>query len=567
MNGKRKNRKMQLVGTGLVVILLLGGCGGKGDIKNSQGSFAASKKETNQTLETEPIVSSTAKQEETTETDDSKGKDSIQQKTDDSKGQDSIQQKTELLDVRREEDYSANAWDDNGDYIFSGKFDRISVETEGYTELKAALERINESNEKELMKAKDDSLQYRKENGISSEVLFTTDYTTAIQRADAKILSMITTEYSYFGGAHPSTVSVSCNLNPENGQELQLWDIAEDYEALKEYVLLELQDINGSGDTKDGYYTDYADTVKAIFNPTDASCGNPVFSIDTYGIMLRFDEYVIGPYARGNTVLTIGFDEIPGVIKEEYIWKEDGFARPMSVYDSITLDVDGDEIKETISISQYNAGDLYGYSYSYKVFCDNTYIAQESEGNITAVYLVGLKNGTCYLYVETGGANDYRCLDIIDLSSGTPVLKGNAEASFYGRFMQNPERFALAQRIYVLGTYSGSREYFTGEDGMPVSYTDRYEVEWSEDWGIELKTIVDLEAKVYDTPDDREHFRNITLPAGTSCHVSATDDVSWVELTLKDGSTCVLEYEKPDWEIIIQGKSEYDCFEMLPYAG
>ena len=545
---------MQLVGTGLVVILLLGGCGGKGDIRDSQGSFAASKKETKQTLETEPIVSSTAKQEETTETDDSKG-------------QDSIQQKTELLDVRREEDYSANDWDENGDYIFSGKFDRISVETEGYTELKAALERINESNEKELMKAKDDALQYRKENGISSEVLFATDYTTAIQRADAKILSMITTEYSDLGGAHPNTISVSCNLNPENGQELQLWDIVEDYEALQKYVLLELQDINGSGYTKDGYYPDYEDTVKAIFNPKDASCGNPVFSIDTYGIMLRFDEYVIGPYARGNTVLTIGFDEIPGVIKEEYIWKEDGFARPMSVYDSIMLDVDGDEIKETISISQYNTGDLYGYSYSYTVFCDDTYIAQEAEGNITAAYLVGLKNGGFYLYVEVDGTNEYRYLDIIDLSSGTPMLIGNAEAAtFYGRFMQDPERFILRQKLYVLGTYSGSREYFTGEDGIPIARTDRYEVEWSEDWGIELKTIVDLEAKVYDTPDDREHFRNITLPAGTTCHVSATDNASWVELTLKDGSTCVLEYERPDWEIIIQGKSEYDCFDMLPYA-
>jgi len=60
-----------------------------------------------------------------------------------------------------------------------------------------------------------------------------------------------------------------------------------------------------------------------------------------------------------------------------------------------------------------------------------------------------------------------------------------------------------------------------------------------------------------------------TIPSGSSFTITGTDGMSFVEAELDDGRTCRIPVRKGDgeWEWKINGVSEYDCFEQIPYAG
>ena len=59
------------------------------------------------------------------------------------------------------------------------------------------------------------------------------------------------------------------------------------------------------------------------------------------------------------------------------------------------------------------------------------------------------------------------------------------------------------------------------------------------------------------------------IPSGTSFQITATDGKSFVEAKMDDGRSCRIPVVKDAdaWDWKINGVSEYECFEMLPYAG
>ena len=62
-----------------------------------------------------------------------------------------------------------------------------------------------------------------------------------------------------------------------------------------------------------------------------------------------------------------------------------------------------------------------------------------------------------------------------------------------------------------------------------------------------------------------------TLPAGSHIVLTATDGETYVKFTIQEtGQTGVLNVERNEtdyYKLTIDGMSEYECFEDLPYAG
>jgi hypothetical protein len=131
----------------------------------------------------------------------------------------------------------------------------------------------------------------------------------------------------------------------------------------------------------------------------------------------------------------------------------------------------------------------------------------------------------------------------------------------YGDLPGSPEKMQLYSRMNILGTYQGIRTYQVGENGVPESLTSEYQIDQS--YGKTLTSALDLQVWVQNGDSEEAAY----YPAGTTFIPRATDGETYLKVELEDGSLCKIYVEKTDGGYTISGVSEYDCFEMLPYAG
>ena len=114
----------------------------------------------------------------------------------------------------------------------------------------------------------------------------------------------------FTGGAHPSSFYTVLNFNPETGEEVVLGDILkENYDtALTDILInnlakqLQVEDIEGIKEK--GYL--YQDSQMFVSNN---------FILDTDCIVFIYNKYEIAPYAHGDIMITVTFDELKDLLK------------------------------------------------------------------------------------------------------------------------------------------------------------------------------------------------------------------------------------------------------------
>ena len=114
----------------------------------------------------------------------------------------------------------------------------------------------------------------------------------------------------FTGGAHPSSYYTVLNFNPETGEEIVLSDILkEDYEVQLTDILinnlarqLQVKDIEGIREK--GYL--YQDSEMFISNN---------FILDNEKIVFIYNKYEIAPYALGDIMIDVTYDEIKYLLK------------------------------------------------------------------------------------------------------------------------------------------------------------------------------------------------------------------------------------------------------------
>ncbi len=216
------------------------------------------------------------------------------------------------------------------------------IETEGDAgkALQKALDQDNET-QMELMKENyAAALEFDQEmadmNTDSSEtaesagMYYSMQSKVILKRADEKILSYLREDYSFTGGAHPSTAYLSYNYDPETGEALTLRDVVTDYDGLYEKVLEALQKVYEDSD-EGTLFSDYQDTVKTMFYGTETgevdasdtdtaeipeSAASLNWIMTEKGVDIIFNQYDLAPYAVGQLAAEIPFGT--GLIKEEY---------------------------------------------------------------------------------------------------------------------------------------------------------------------------------------------------------------------------------------------------------
>jgi hypothetical protein len=119
-------------------------------------------------------------------------------------------------------------------------------------------------------------------------------------------------------------------------------------------------------------------------------------------------------------------------------------------------------------------------------------------------------------------------------------------------------QFSLDQRIDPLSTCMGRRTYTVGTDGMPKTTDDAYMVVEP----FALTTLVELEVTLVIGEEESK----MTLPAGTKIDIESTDNATYVQGRLMDGSEIRIDCDL-SWPQTVDGMEAESVFDGIFYAG
>ncbi len=449
--------------------------------------------------------------------------------------------------------------------LFNGKAAQIYVLGDEYPALQNAMLRKNQMNQEDLTRLYDEQVDYAKEmlenNGDFPGFEF--ERTASVARADERILSIVLNEYSWLGGAHPNTFLVGYNYAPLTGEELNLKDVASDYDAIYAHVLEELE----NRETDLAYFDDYKETVQNVFYGDSQQYGELQWTMDMSGVTIYFNPYDIAPYAAGRFVIELPFSEYGQWFKQEYVYTGPAYGKALMTNQSYEVDLDDDGHEDKLLLMDSTSEESYGS----RLLIDVGEMSVELPlmGYYKQSYLLHTDDGRSYLYVESTGDNDWSFLEIFELQPKHVEPKGQYQGgSLYGHAILNPEDFVLFTKLDALGTYIGYRGYRLGEDGMPVTEETVYELlHYQTGSDYVITSITELPVEIHKKDSGGTSMEQEMMPAGTRFHLRRTDGKSYVEAQLDDGRTCTVRYETVDYQKQINGINEFDCFKDLFYAG
>lgn len=400
---------------------------------------------------------------------------------------------------------------------------------------------------------------------------FTSNSSYFVQRADDRILSIRVDENQYTGGAHPNYGVIGWNLDPSTGEALDLSDVLTGLESLPSILTEKI--------TEKYTYEPFSGLQEDLEGRDE---GSYQWTMDYQGITFYFSPYDIASYAAGLLTATIWFDEMPELFVEKYTQvPENGWAKLLPIGSEIEADLDSrDRGRDKLRLFSYE--DEYGSLDLYVARNDEPeQHLEECYGYTMKPLLVCLGNPGSeryYIYVEATAENDYTSIYIYDLNGEKITLNGEISGTgfpgvldeswgeygaWYEEVLNDPSEFVLDSRVQCLGTWTGQRTYRADpQSGTLQPQTDYYTL--SEPIAP-IVSAIDLEVTML--PGEEKEV----LPAGTRFYfrryIPQTEELTYAELELEDGRECRIEITYQDWEPLINGVCEWDCFVDLMYAG
>lgn len=493
-----------------------------------------------------------------------------------------------------------NHWnEEKQDNDVSTRVDGIHIMSEGYEKLQKTLDAQNMKLWDESGKMYDDSVAEIKEF-TDDDRNFTYEYdnTVSLKRADSSVFSYERTDYSYLGGAHPSTQYNGYAYDTSSGRQLCLDDVTDDKDKIYEEVMKQLK----ASEDSSAFFEGWQDTIKKWFDDSDKNAdtvsdtedGTEDTHLDWYldqtGLNVIINAYDIGPYAMGSRTISVSYDS--GLVKKEYCADIADIAQDVTLYDSLTYtDADGNKKSAYLSAGDTSEDEENQNASLYiaKSEDDSSPVKIELSGyTINKMFLMTAPDSRKYLYVDSTSDNDYHTLDVIDMDSDKHEIIGNCDdGAIYDHDILDCDSFILGTRLELLGTYSAYRTYHVGNDGMPVKNEEEYTIEnYDADWADQysdgesaysipelkdlpyssaLKTKCDIDVMMH--PDETDEKKQETLPAGTVCIPYKTDGKTYMTFKSVEGKLFDVEVKADDYEYSVDGMNQDDVFDGMIYAG
>ncbi len=441
-----------------------------------------------------------------------------------------------------------------------------------YSRLSSALDSLNKERAKmsketanELYETAVENYDTYYEDG-ESFVTYTSNHKYLLQRADNAVVSLRSDYDVFSGGMHPNYGTGGYTFDTATGEALLITDVMTDISELPRIISEKIK-------AKDSSEYDMSGSLEEALSEYTAEQFN--WTIGYQGVTFYFSPYEIASYAAGLITATIYFDEYPELFNKKYTTSPDSYAYPLPEWSDVEFDMNlSDDKKDTICVGLSYFTEESSYKDIIVTVNGNEFTLSDIYVFSADFYLVNII-GKYFLYVLPHGYSDYTSLMVYDINGGElkeiGMLDGtdfsyaevdteNNETVYANAVFNNPESFTLETKIDLLSTYSGIKVYSANkETGMPESSDELYNIQGSEFFN--LKSSIDLSVKILPELNDE------IISAGSDFELVRTNGKTFVDAKLGDGRECRINVEKIDYQLCVNGTPDYECFEVLYYAG
>ena len=138
-------------------------------------------------------------------------------------------------------------------------------------------------------------------------------------RADGRVFSFVTGDYTYLAGAHGVMSFCNYNYNPVTGDVIQFSDVVKDTDNLAEIIVNELEKQNTDlAKSFEDMPDDRENLLESLPNRYNDNARGLSWAIDYDGIWCYFEDYAMGYYALGSQKVKIKFADYPEIFTDTY---------------------------------------------------------------------------------------------------------------------------------------------------------------------------------------------------------------------------------------------------------
>ena len=375
--------------------------------------------------------------------------------------------------------------------------------------------------------------------------------TYEITRLDTDVLSVKGFSYDYEGGAHGYGAEWGTTIDLKSGSELALSQLAVDAHSFINKVLeIVLKDLSERQE-EDELFDSYESYVEEHIEETN-------WYLDAEGIVLVYTPYEIGPYASGSIAVRVSYDEVTEYMKAEYLPPQANYISRLPMNHEVIAELSDGVC--TVLWQMEHVGPYDDFETSVTVNGGESLV--EPFVSVQHAYLMRRPDGKTFLIFDMDWASDDYETFVYELSTDGAMQTADIWAALDEKNI-SMDGMVLRFSIDVLGTYTSKMSYSLTENGGLEPLENVFTFTPNREWQG-LTTVRELPVTV--------NGQQTTLPAGTSLFINATDNAGTAWFITDDESGTIsgeIHYERmeDDYQLYIDGISEYEYFEMLPYAG
>lgn len=441
--------------------------------------------------------------------------------------------------------------DEDGALLIDCSYAYTQLVGGGYEELAQGLEKWSTAEKGEIDSSVKEYAEWAAQERAENEYFnaYAVRNELSVSRADSAVVSLKELLYSYAGGAHGSSAIFGATFDSQTGSQLEITDLMTDMAAFSaigtEYVL----DILAEHPYKDGLFEGYEEEVAKLMS-------SPDWYLTGQGITVVSGEYLLGPYAMGILEFPIPYELLADCMDQAYLPTGRQMTAELEANMPLIMDITGDGSLDTLKVVMADEDDSGWVS----VYLNDNRIDMENFGYYVRGSVLRREDGACYLLLTTDMASDDYNTYLYRLDSGTPVLLDEIFSGLV-RGSVTADGFILSRQVDALGTYEGRMRYSIDENEKFHAEEELYTLQNGVDDPYRRGATTKAELTVQIDGADE------TLPAGATLYPSAGDNEGILYFLLEDGREGSLNYTRSNYEIFIDGVSERDLFEELPYAG
>lgn len=459
--------------------------------------------------------------------------------------------------------------DEKSKWIVHTEYQTVEISGEGYETAAEKIGQWSEARKESLLEdakamlGEAERYTETSERDFQDTYAFSSVISYSLERADSQLLSLVEYHYEYRGGAHGNYGYGGHTFDAQTGERLELSAFISDMDGFQKAAQKDL--IEKLKETySEGLMEDYEEIVGEIWERE----GGPQWYLNGSGFVFVFNPYEVGSYAMGEARVTLPYPDYEAYLSEAYdLTGTDAGPMAASLSAGVPTETasdgeDGESGRLCVFLDEQGE---YGEGFLSVEYGGKKVRAEEFPmARLVDLYLLRLLDGREFVLFSADYASDDMVTFFYELTEEGPKERERIEGLSVGTGVVNTDSLSMKMHMDVFGSYQSSMDYAVGEDGGLEPQSAFFQVDLK-NYPSSILTVS------RDIPVWTEGSEGI-LPAGSQIRITASDlNGTAVYENMDTQETGEIHYTMGTgdyaWTHYIDGVSEFDCFEMLPYAG